>query len=237
MDGFLGLAKDRRSRREFSSRPVEFEKITELIRAATYAPSVGDLQPWRFIVVSDKGAKQSVMDHCPHQPWISGAPVLIVVCGSIGKVHDFYAQHADRWLSQTIGAVTQNMLLCAEEIGLGACWVSSFDEMGLRETLVIPDGHRPETIVALGYSNEVPRSKTLLPIDQITFLNTFGTRVTEMAAVLRDWGEHLRGKKNSFVEQQRDARTKRSEDEETKSFSDHAKEIFDRAKKSLKKED
>lgn len=234
MDNFLDLARNRRSRRDFSSRPVEFEKVIEVVRAATYAPNVGDMQPWHFIVVSDSAIKDAVCDHCPHQSWMQNAPVLIVACGSIGKVQDFYDQLADRWLTQTVAAAVQNALLAAEEIGLGACWVSSFDEINLRDLLKIPDGHRPEVVIALGYSSEMPRDKVLLPLDQVIYLNSFGGKVTEMAAVLRDWGEHFRGKKDSFVASQQ---AQRVDEGEKKSFSDHAQSFFKKAKKPFDKKE
>lgn len=232
MDNFLDLARNRRSRRDFSSRPVEFEKIVEVVRAATYAPNVGDMQPWHFIIVSDPAAKDAVCDNCPHQSWMRNAPVLIVVCGSIGKVHDFYDQLADRWLTQTVAAASQNALLAAEQVGLGACWVSSFDEVNLRDVLKIPDGHRPETVIALGYSIETPPDKVLLPLDQVVFLNSFGGKVTEMASVLRDYGEVFRSKKESFAASQ-----EAKQDAEKKSFSDHAQSFFKKAKKPFNKKE
>ncbi len=221
MSDFLDLARNRRSRRDFSRQPVEFELVIEVVRAATYAPSVGGMQPWHFIILTDPGVKDAVCDNCPGQSWMRNAPVLIVFCGSSGKVDDFYPRFGDKWLAQTLAACMQNGLLAAQELGLGACWVSSFDELNIRDVLKIPDGHRPEAILVLGYSRETPADKALLPLDQVVFLNFFGGKVTEKAAVLRDWGEHFRKKKDDFVASQ----------PEKKSFSEQAKSFFKKPKK------
>ena len=78
----LEAIKNRRSCRSYLQKAVEFDKITAIIEAGHYAPSAGNLQDWKFVIVTDKGLRESIAEHCLEQFWMAHAPAYIVVCSN-----------------------------------------------------------------------------------------------------------------------------------------------------------
>ena len=113
---YKGLRR-RRSVRHYSDRPVPREVIEDCVRAASTAPSGANMQPWHFVVIDDPALMDKIMEVHPHARMLQTASHAIVVCG------DELLQHDDGYWVVDCGAATQNMLLAAETMGLGACWV------------------------------------------------------------------------------------------------------------------
>ena len=223
----MSLAKDRRSVREFTSAPVDFALVVEVIRAATYAPSAGDLQPWRFVVVTDDAVKQSLVSACPQQSWMSTASLFVVVLAESGRVVEYYGDRGREWAVQSVAAAVQNLLLAAQDLGLGACWVGSFDANSLRDLLRVPDGIDLFAVVALGPSREVPGPKTIAPLDQYIYFHVFGEKTEDMSVVLRDWGEYLR---------KRSALAREAASEQVVGVRESAQGFFARARDRLRRQ-
>lgn len=142
----------RRSIRRYEDRPVEDDKVDALIRAAMAAPSAGNEQSWRFIVVTDRDRLDKLADASPFAGLLERAPLAIVVCGdtTAEKHHGF-------WL-QDCAAATENILLAAHALGLGAVWLGFYpiEERveGVRQICKLPDALVPFSIVALGHPTE-----------------------------------------------------------------------------------
>jgi len=161
----------RRSIRQFLRQPVKPELLEQVLEAARWAPSAGNRQRWRFVVVQDRSLVQLVKRL---SPGISSVPpCIIAVCsdppGGKGRF--------DEYLSIVDCAMaTQNMLLAAHALGLGACVVRSFSSAGIRELLGLPDGVEPELLVTLGYPRETPEAPPRRPLSEVVFKDRYGAR-------------------------------------------------------------
>ncbi len=191
---FIDVVESRRSVRKFYPKPVEMEKIGAIITAGSIAPSVGDLQPWRFLVVTKAKQLQAVADGCPYERWLYQAPLLIVICALSDKTERYYPGKGKEWASQSCAAAGQSMLLAAVDLELAGCWVSSFESQKVRDALRIPGGIDPEIILAIGYADETPPKRRTLPLSVTTFFNSFGEKSVDLALFKKDYGLYFRGK-------------------------------------------
>jgi len=144
----------RRSIREYTSQAVPDELIKKLLSAAMQAPSAGNQQPWHFIVVTERNQMNSLADALPFGKMLHTAPLAIAVCADFEA-----ARYPDYWV-QDCSAATQNLLLAAHALGLGAVWLGVYpleERMaGVKQILGLPEQVIPLCIVALGYPAAVP---------------------------------------------------------------------------------
>lgn len=175
----------RRSTRNFLSKDVPFEKVMDCIEAAQWAPSAGNLQNTRFILVTDEEKKQEVANVCVDQQWMVQAPYLVVFCNEPEDIVKEFEDRGEKYAREATAASVMNFLLAAQENGLATCWVGAFDEMGLRRVLQMPDDVVPEAIVAVGYAFESPKSSRI-SVDLITYFDTFGNKKRKKKGLLAE---------------------------------------------------
>ena len=184
----------RRTIRKFSSSPVEFDKVLKILEAGTQAPSAGNLQNWRFILVTDPGIKAQLPKYCLEQHY-TNAPVVIIVCANVQPVEQHYGIRGSRLYSvQNIAACIQNMLLAATDLGLGSCWVGAFDEEKIQSMFAITHNARPQAILAFGYSDDHPRPKHVRELQDCTYFNSYGETVKDWDLVMRNWSSSMERK-------------------------------------------
>lgn len=183
---------DRRSIRKYLNKPVEFEKITLILKAGINAPSSGNLQDYRFIIITDKDLIRNIAEHCTEQYWIAQAPALVLVCSDTERAESYYGLRGKRLYSvQNAAAAVQNMLLAAHDLDLGACWVGSFDEDFINDTLKIPEIVRPQALITLGYPDESPNPKEKEDIDSMVFFNEYGNTIRNLNTVVREYNKEI----------------------------------------------
>ncbi|MBM4328029.1 MAG: nitroreductase family protein [Deltaproteobacteria bacterium] len=149
MDAFEAILT-RRSIRKYTSDPVSDETVTELLKAAMSAPTAGN-EPWHFVVIRDRATLNAVTTVHPHADMLKQAQVAISVCGD-----PTVEILKGRWILDC-AAATENILIAANALGLGACWVGIYPEENrmrkLRELVRIPDHVVPLCMVSLGWPN------------------------------------------------------------------------------------
>jgi len=111
----------RTSIRKYQNKPVEAAKIDTLIRAAMAAPTAVNKQPWHFVVVTDSELLQKLGGER-----FGKAPLAIVICGDMEKA--LQGPGRDFWI-QDVSAATENLLLAANALGLGAVWTGGYPRM------------------------------------------------------------------------------------------------------------
>lgn len=185
--------ENRRTIRGFSKAPVEFDKISLILQAATQAPSPGNLQNWRFIVITDKEKIKSMPDYCNDQLWIAEAPVVLIVCGLPEWAIDRFGEEKGKeFTMQGVSAAIENMLLAAHSLELGAAWVGLFDKESLRDKFEIPEDVTPFAIIPIGYPNYDLTEKDLKPIESLVYFHNYGQTIRNMDRLLRDFNVDLR---------------------------------------------
>ena len=152
---FDKVLKKRRSIRRFKQIPVEDEKLSEMLEAARFAPSGSNTQKFRYYVVRDKNVVKEIFKHtkwaaqvAPHRNpvlGLSAPPVFIAV--SVPRKTIPYAD---------AGAAIQNLMLKAADIGLGTCWLGSFNPDKTAEALKLEPEEKILFLVAVGYPDESP---------------------------------------------------------------------------------
>ncbi len=180
----IELIKTRRSIRKFIDRPVEKDKILQILEAGRWAPSGGNRQPWRFIVVTDK-EKMRKFDPYAHQPWVENATCMIVVCVNPFDTWERYDEN-DLCYIQDASAAIQNMLLMIHYLGLGGVWIATFSKKEVKKALKIPKHIQILAIIPFGYYKKGDTLKffdakfinaqnvSRKALKEISFFNEFG---------------------------------------------------------------
>ena len=187
--------KNRRSIRKYLQAPVEWDKIGQILEAGKAAPSCGNLQDWRFIVILDQKKREQIAESCMQQHWMARAPVHIIVVGEPEKSKRFYGIRGERlYTIQDCAAAVQNMLLMAHALGLGSCWIGAFDEDALRNLVSMPNEIRPQAIVTIGYADEQPPEPPEYTLENIMYFREYGgqgNRVKDIPKYSGDYAERI----------------------------------------------
>jgi nitroreductase len=144
----------RRSIRSYTDHELSEEMINMILHAGHMAPSAGNLQGRDFIIVKDSTMKGMLCNAALNQGFIMQAPVCIVVCANILRTATRYGKRAELYAVQDSAASVMNMMLMAQDLGLGTCWVGAFNEQAVSELLEIPQGVRPVALLPIGYPKE-----------------------------------------------------------------------------------
>ncbi len=160
----LTAIRTRRSIRRYSDKPVEDDKLKLVLEAGRLSPSASNRQAWKFIAVRDGETRQKLADACNGQLFVGQAPVVLVCCGTEPEGIMGCGQYRH---SIDLSIATAYMILEAHELGLGTCWLGSFNEEKVREVLGIPDSLKVVVVTPLGYPAEVPMPRTRKELDEI----------------------------------------------------------------------
>lgn len=201
MGDIIELIRSRRNIKTFLPKFVSWEKISLILDAGRHAPSCGNIQNWKFIVVIEPGLKQQIAEATYGQYEIISAGVLIIVCGEPDKAERYYSLRGERLYSvQNCAAAMENMLLEAHSLGLGGRWVGGFDEEAVKSMLSIPEEIRPQAILAIGYPKEIPDKPPKYPLENIVYFHRWRNRIRDPAKYMNDIATILARKVESASE-------------------------------------
>ena len=143
---------ERTSVRSYLDKSIEEDKIEKLLRAGMAAPTAVNKQPWHFVVVTDKSLLQKLAKANPYAEMVARAPLAIVVCGDMTKALDGNAR--EFWV-QDCSAASENILLAATGLGLGAVWTGTYPSeercAAVSEVLGLPETLIPLNTIVIGY--------------------------------------------------------------------------------------
>ena len=158
----------RRSVRAFTRDQVSNEQVETLLRVAVAAPSAGNCQPWRIVVVQDSRTRLGLARAALNQMFVAEAPVVFVVCAVPEESSWRYGLRGESlYCLQDTAALTENLLVAAHAMGLGGCWVGAFDEASAADVLKLAQGVRPVALVPVGYPNDPERKPSRRPISHV----------------------------------------------------------------------
>lgn len=175
MDVYEAIQK-RRCVRNFLDRKIEKDKLIKILDSARWAPSAGNVQNWKLIVVREKENKRKIAEACLTQYWIARADTIIVICHDLEKMRIRFGERAFLYSIQGISAATQNILLTAYSLGIASCWVSLFDKETLSRILKLPKNLEPVVVIPLGYAAEVPPPPKRFELKEIVYFEEYGKK-------------------------------------------------------------
>ncbi len=147
---FIKLAQDRFSSRDFSSRPIEEEKINILKEAARVAPTAKNNQPQKVYILRSSEALKKIRENtrCAFN-----APVVFAIC--IDETKQWKQPYTDEYMGNIDAAiVTTHIMLAAESVGLGSCFVCYFDVEKFKSDFNLPSFLKPVALLPVGYKSE-----------------------------------------------------------------------------------
>lgn len=201
MGDILELIKSRRNVTQFLPKFVSWENISRVLDAGRHAPSCGNIQNWKFIVIFKPDLKQEVAAAAHEQYEISQAFALIAVCAEPEKAERYYGEKGRKFYTvQNCAAAVQNMLLEAHSLGLAARWVGAFDEDKVKDLLTIPAEVEVHTIVALGYAKDIPPKPPKYPLETVVYFGSWRMRIADPAKYLNDIATILARKAHTATE-------------------------------------
>ena len=181
---FQELELRRRSVRRYADSPVPDDVIVSILESARQAPSAENGQPWRFVVVRDPAVRDTVA-----RASFSGifsptrfairAPVLIALCAERAGIIEAAKTVKDRAMYQLdCGIAGEHLVLRAQELGLGTCWIGWFNRRAARRALRVPFHVRVVALIAVGYpaADAAPRPRKRQPLSSMVSLDAWGTR-------------------------------------------------------------
>ncbi len=166
----LEVIRTRRSIRKYKKTPVPDEMVEKILDAGRWAPSSKNAQPWKFIVLREAEVRRSLSELLPYGKFLadtpSGIAVIVDPSTSSRPVEDG-------------AAATENMLLAAHALGLGACWIGSYGiatEGKAKDVLGVPQEQRLLSVIALGYADEPPSPRNRKSLAETKFIDRYGKR-------------------------------------------------------------
>lgn len=162
----------RRSIRKFKKEDVSDELIQKVVNAGIWAPSAGNVQAWEVVIVQDEEKRRKISETAYMRDFIAEAPVIMVSCANMERSATVYGKRGlDLYCIQDAACATQNMLLAAYALGLGTCWVGSFDEEILMDLMDLPNFLRPVALVPMGYPDEKPYPPTRRNLEEFIHMD------------------------------------------------------------------
>jgi len=161
--------RNRHSIRKYQSdMPVEPEKLHAILEMACAAPSAGDLQAYKIIVVTNQDKRDRLSEAANNQTFISEAPVCLVFYSDENKSMEKFGDKGKNLYAlqdATIAAAYAQLAIVAA--GLASTWVGFFDEQKIEDILVMGNGLKPVAMLSLGYPAEIPETSTRQNMDEI----------------------------------------------------------------------
>ncbi len=197
MDLFKAIS-ERRSIRHYKLLPVEIEKVLMAIDIATNAPSAGNLQPWRFIIIDDGRIQEELYRFSYEQPWILNAPLIVAVIADIERCKAQYGDRGYEYAIESVSAAIQNFLLAIQEFGLGGVWVSGFYQGEIDRILNVPKGKMTIALIPIGYPNEKPEPKTVFSLRSRVYFNSYGRYIKDIDKFFTDYADYFEKKTSNI---------------------------------------
>ena len=155
----------RRSIRNYEKREIPEKTINQILKTGQNAPSAANKQPFHFIILKDQEIKKKIST--TFSRFIKDVPIVIVGCANEK------ALITGKWAVIDTTIAMQNMVIAAWTLGVGSCWIGSFNEKKVKQLLKIPDKWKVVALITLGYPAEKPKQRKKKTTEEIFSQNTF----------------------------------------------------------------
>jgi nitroreductase len=181
----LEAIKKRRAIRTFKTAPVSQETIDVILEAGRQAPSWGNTQTWRWIIVQDNNIKNQLAEKVLRSGnrgtnAVKIAPTVIAACAELNRAGFREGQPATNkggyWYMFDAGLALENMALAATSLGLGTLFIGGMDAQKVENLLGVPDGYACVILMVLGYPDEEPIAPARKQVAELVSRDRFGER-------------------------------------------------------------
>jgi nitroreductase len=167
MDFFETISR-RHSTRAFSPRAIPSQAVQQILRCIQAAPSAGNLQAFRVVVVTRPELKQALARAAHSQAFVAAAPIVLVFLADPARSGARYGSRGeDLYSLQDATIACAHAQLAAAALGLASCWVGAFDEAAVRLALDAPASLRPVALLPVGYGGEEPEPTPRLDLKSL----------------------------------------------------------------------
>ena len=158
--------QSRRSVRKYKPDSIPSEDLHRILEAARLAPSAGNRQPWRFILVRDVEKKRALAEVARNQTFLADAYVIVVAAAE--------PEVSEKWCDRDTMIAVEHMVLTATALGYGTCWIGAFNEEDVKSLFGIPSKVRVVVILPIGKPDEKPNPRLRKEISEIFFEEEYG---------------------------------------------------------------
>ncbi len=162
----INLILSRRSIRRYEDKDISEEVLKQVLETGKQAPSAGNRQPIRFVVVNNHDILKNLCDNLI-TPFVKYAPLAIVGCADVRSLL------TGKWAVVDATIAMENMVIAAWALGIGSCWIGACNEEKVKELLKIPDEWKVVALITLGYPAEQPKSRKKKTIEELFNFNSF----------------------------------------------------------------
>ncbi|MCW4014155.1 MAG: nitroreductase family protein [Candidatus Bathyarchaeota archaeon] len=166
----IDAIKTRRSVRKYKPEPIPEEHLKTILESARLAPSAGNKQPWRFIVVRDDEKKRELAEKASNQLWIGDAGAVVVALSMPKDDPSVY----ERWVERDVMTAVEHMVLTAWELGYGTCWIGAFKQQDIKEALDIPENYWIINLLPIGVPDQKPEPRGRKPFSELFYAEKYG---------------------------------------------------------------
>lgn len=165
------IIKKRQATRDYLDKHISQELIQKILEMAKLAPSAGNLQAMRVIIVKDRKLRQELKAQCRGLlRFTTSPPVILVICS---VPEESAVKYEDRgrnlYALQDATIFASYLQLAAVSLGLASCWVGSFNEETVSDVIGLPDNLTPVALITIGYSEEAIRQKQRKDLKELIF--------------------------------------------------------------------
>jgi nitroreductase len=181
----LEAINKRRTIRAYKGTPINQKILDTILDAGRLAPSWGNTQTWRWIVIQDKNVKAQLAENVlrPGNKGIDAvktAPVVIAACAELNRAGFREGQPSTNkegyWYMFDAGLALENMVLAAESFGLGTLFIGGMDARKAETLLDVVPGYACVILMVLGYPDEDPQARPRKEASEVVFKDKFGKR-------------------------------------------------------------
>ncbi len=162
----IEVIRKRRSIRRYRPSEIPKEHLLEILEAGRLAPSAGNRQPWRFIIVRSPEQRRRLAEAARGQMFIADAGAVVVALAD--------PEASPRWCDKDVMIAVENMVLAAEGLGYGSCFIGAFEEEKVKALLKVPDGLRVVVLLPIGVPDEAPPQRPRKGLEEVFFGEEYG---------------------------------------------------------------
>jgi nitroreductase len=158
---FFDVVKTRQSIRAYQDKPIEPEKLQQILETINRAPSAGNLQSYEVYLVTDRTVIQSLARSTSGQDFITQAPLALVFCAHPARAAQKYRERGTSlYCMQDATIACAYAQLAVTALGLASVWVGAFDEDAVRQAIGVGHELRPVAFLPIGYAAETPEHRS-----------------------------------------------------------------------------